>query len=178
MRTRPHAPFVFSSVLILCAAGAVVVLAAQSAEPKLQVLSPPEGAFVSGRVPLRAEVDPASSATSVDFFVDGRRVCSATAAPFECIWDAGATVIAHQVRVVANLVNKSRVIRVVRTKELGYTDNVEVDVVQVTATVTDHDGHYVKGLPLSAFKVFEDDKPQTITHFTSEDVPLDLIVAV
>ena len=39
-------------------------------------------------------------------------------------------------------------------------------------------GHYVKGLPRSAFHVSEDDQPQTITHFASEDVPLELIVAV
>ena len=33
-------------------------------------------------------------------------------------------------------------------------------------------------MPQSAFHVFEDGKPQTITHFASEDVPLELIVAV
>ena len=144
----------------------------------MQVLSPADGSLISGRVALRAEVDPVTSATSVVFFVDGRQVCTVSAAPFECTWDAGSVVIAHQIRVVANLTNKSRIFGTIRTKELGYTDSVDVDVVQVTATVLDHNGHYVKGLPPSAFHVLEDDKPQTITHFTSEDVPLDLIVAV
>ena len=49
---------------------------------------------------------------------------------------------------------------------------------QVTVTVTDDDGRFVAGLPRSAFQVFEDGQPQTISHFTSENVPLELIVAV
>ena len=49
---------------------------------------------------------------------------------------------------------------------------------QVTATVGDGHGQFVRGLPQSGFHVFEDDQPQTITHFASEDVPLELVVAV
>ena len=60
----------------------------------------------------------------------------------------------------------------------GYTEKVDVEVVQVTATVVDNRGHYVKGLPREAFHVFEDDRAQQITHFAAEDVPLELIVAV
>jgi Ca-activated chloride channel homolog len=36
----------------------------------------------------------------------------------------------------------------------------------------------VKGLPQSAFHLFEDGASQTISHFASEDVPLDLILAI
>jgi VWFA-related protein len=50
--------------------------------------------------------------------------------------------------------------------------------VQVTVTVTDDNGEFVSGLPRSAFHVFDDGRPQTITHFASEDVPLELLVAV
>ena len=149
-----------------------------AAEPRFQIVSPPDGSFVSGPIKLKAEVDPPSAASSVVFTVDGRQICSVSVVPFECAWDAGATVVAHQIRVVANLVSKSRIIRTIRTKELGYTEKVDVDVVQVTATVLDGRGHYVKGLPRSAFHVQEDDQPQTITHFASEDVPLELIVCV
>src|SRR5207245_11186237 len=53
-----------------------------------------------------------------------------------------------------------------------------VDVVQVTVTVTDGRGHFVRGLPRAAFHVAEDGQPQSISHFASEDVPLELIVAV
>jgi Ca-activated chloride channel family protein len=152
-------------------------LAAQT-QAKLQILSPADGSLVSGPTVIRAEVDPTSIASSVVFFVDGRQVCTVTAVPFECHWDAGSAIAGHQIRVVANLSNKSRIVRTIRTKELGYTDKIDVDVVQVTATVLDNRGHYLKGLQQSAFHVLEDDTPQTITHFASEDVPLELIVAV
>ena len=59
-----------------------------------------------------------------------------------------------------------------------FVDKVNVEVVQVTVTVTDDSGHFVGGIPRAAFKVLEDGKPQTITYFASEDVPLELIVAV
>jgi len=36
----------------------------------------------------------------------------------------------------------------------------------------------VRGLPQSAFHVFQDDKEQKISHFVSENVPLELIVAI
>jgi Ca-activated chloride channel family protein len=154
--------------------------AAQAAanDPRLQVLSPADGSFVSGAVPLRAEVQPADAVTSVVFFVDGRQLCTVVQPPFECAWDAGSVIVEHQVRVVANLVGGGRIVRPVRTKGVAYTEKVEVDVVQVTATVVDGRGRYVKGLPQSAFHVSEDDRPQAISHFAAEDVPLELIVAV
>jgi VWFA-related protein len=156
-----------------------LIFAAQAAEnqPPLRILSPNDGSFVSGAIVLRAEIDP-SAVSSVVFFADGRQVCTVTQSPFECSWDAGKTIAEHQVRVVGNLAAGGRVVRTVRTKGVGYTEKVDVDVVQVTATVMDGRGHYVRGLPQSAFHVSEDDRSQTITHFASEDVPLELIVAV
>jgi VWFA-related protein len=50
--------------------------------------------------------------------------------------------------------------------------------VQVTVTVTDATGRFVPKLPRSAFRVFEDERQQTISNFASEDVPLELVVAV
>jgi Ca-activated chloride channel family protein len=147
-------------------------------DPRLRVLSPADGSFVSGAIPLRAEVQPQDAVTSVVFFADAKQLCTVVRPPFECAWDAGSKIIEHQIRVVANLVGGGRIVRNVRTKGVAYSENVEVDVVQVTATVVDSRGRYVKGLPQSAFHVAEDDRPQAISHFAAEDVPLELIVAV
>jgi len=154
------------------------VLAQKPGEPYLEIMSPAEGSLLSGKVVLRADVDPPMAASSVVFFVDGRQVCEVNVPPLQCTWDASSSVLSHQIRVVANLPGGSRIIRTVRTKDLGYTEKVDVDVVQVTATVVDNRGHYVKGLPREAFHVFEDDRAQTMTHFAAEDVPLEIIVAV
>ena len=123
-------------------------------------------------------VDESAPIENVTFFVDGRQVCIVTQPPFECEWDAGSEVNAHQIRAVFNLPEGGRVARTVRTKGLTFVDKVNVEVVQVTVTVTDDSGHFVGGIPRSSFKILEDGKPQTITYFASEDVPLELIVAV
>jgi len=158
--------------------GGVLLAAPQSSDPQLRILSPAEDTYVSGVTPLRARVEPQEAAASVTFFVDGRQVCALTAPPFECDWDAGPAIGQHQIRAVAALSGGGRIVQTVRTKELGYSEKVNVDVVQVTVTVTDGHARFVRGLPVTAFHVFEDNKPQTVTHFASEDVPLELVVAI
>lgn len=152
--------------------------AAPAAAPRIQILSPDTTQFVSGPTKLRATVQPLDGVTGVTFFIDGRQVCEFGAAPFECEWDAGRDVVAHQVRVVAALDGGSRVVRTLRTKGLAYADKVEVDAVQVTVTVTNDKGKFVPGIPQQSFRIYEDGQPQTIGYFASEDVPLELVVAV
>jgi Mg-chelatase subunit ChlD len=49
-----------------------------------------------------------------------------------------------------------------------------VELINVTATVTDGSGRFVSGLRKEDFRVYEDDEPQTISHFSSERVPVSL----
>ncbi len=151
---------------------------APAGEPRVQILSPGDQAYVSGPTLLRAKVEPPNLASSVVFYVDGRQVCALTRMPYECEWDAGTSVDEHQVRVAVNLISGGRVVQTVRTRGVGFAEKVDVDVVQVTVTVLDGHGHFVKGLPRAAFHVAEDGHAQTISHFASEDVPLELIAAV
>ena len=119
-----------------------------------------------------------SGVTGLTFFVNGRQACALTQLPFECEWDAGPAIAEHQVRAVATLKGGGRLVQTVRTKSVGYTERVDVDVVQVTVTVSDERGRFVRDIPQSAFHVLEDGHPQAITHFASEDVPLELVVAI
>ena len=81
--------------------------------------------------------------------------------------------------VVATLVAGGRVVRTVRTKALSLRRKG-----RRRRRAGDRDRHATaaavscRDLPRSAFQCLEDGKPQAITHFTSEDVPLELIVAV
>jgi VWFA-related protein len=156
------------------------LLSGQSPESgtQIKILSPGDDAYVSGPTLLRARVDPESTVLAVSFFVDGRQICVLAKGPFECEWNAGTAVMEHQVRAVATLISGGRVIQTVRTKPLGYSENVNVDVVQVTVTVGDGHGRFVRDLPRTAFHVYEDNKPQAISHFASEDVPLELVAAI
>jgi Ca-activated chloride channel family protein len=160
----------------------VLLLAAdghgQQPSPEVQLLSPEPDSYVSGEVMLRAGVGPSTSVAGVTFFIDGRRTCEIKEPPYECEWDAGANVTEHQIRLVVTSTTGGRIVRTLRTKSLQFDEKVDVDAVQVTITVGDNNGHFVAGLPRSAFHVYEDGKPQTISHFTSDNVPLELVTAV
>src|SRR4026207_732010 len=71
-----------------------------------------------------------------------------------------------------------RVVTSARPTGAEFAETVDVDVVKVTVTVTDDRNRYVKGLPRSAFRVSEDGRAQTISHFFAGDAPLELVVAV
>jgi Ca-activated chloride channel family protein len=65
-----------------------------------------------------------------------------------------------------------------RTRSAGYVETVEVEIVQVTATVTDDEGRFIKGLARDQFRVKEDNVPQRLTAFAGENIPLEIVVAV
>jgi len=169
-----------SLVIAACAGATISIWAAQGSAdaPALKILSPGEDAYVTGSTLLRAGITPPDAVTGVTFFVDGRQVCALATVPFECEWDAGATITAHQVRVVATIKGGTRIVQTVRTKSVGYVERVDVDVVQVTVTIADGHGKFVRNVPQTAFHVFEDGRPQAVSHFASEDVPLELVAAI
>src|SRR5262245_31473289 len=49
-----------------------------------------------------------------------------------------------------------------------------VDLINVTATVTDDDGRFVRGLRQADFKVYDDGVRQDISYFSNERVPVSL----
>lgn len=53
---------------------------------------------------------------------------------------------------------------------------VNSNLVDVDATVTDHDGNLVTGLKKENFRVFDDGQPQQITNFGPSDAPITVVV--
>ena len=166
---------------LVTAVSLVLTPAAQAPELSVRIVSPGPDTYLSGPVLLKAIIEPpprAKEATRVVFWADGRLVCTiADAARAECPWDAGAEVKEHLVRVVVDLANGNRVVSSMRTKGLEHVEAVSVDVVQVTAVVNDGN-RFIKGLTKDAFRIIEDGVPQTISHFSNEGSPLELVVAV
>lgn len=158
---------------------------AQETQPKpelaISVVSPEADTYVSGLTTLKAEIVPRMLATRVAqvlFFADGKQVCNVLdPLKAECTWDAGAEVRPHVFRVVANLIGGGRIVASSRTKGLDQVEKVNVEVVQITAVVSER-GRFVSGLQQSQFKLFEDGVPQTIAHFSSEGSPLEIVVAI
>jgi Ca-activated chloride channel homolog len=56
----------------------------------------------------------------------------------------------------------------------GFRFKSGVELVNVTATVTDGSGRFVAGLHQEDFLVYEDNEPQTVTHFSADRVPVSL----
>jgi VWFA-related protein len=82
------------------------------------------------------------------------------------------------IRAVVTFDNLPRAIGTRRTSGLTVNEDVLVDAIQVTAVVTDRDERFVMGLTQNDFRVFEDNKPQALTNFAAEDMPLQLILAL
>jgi Ca-activated chloride channel family protein len=180
-----------TAITAFCLAGALLGARASTAQrPQppgatlnvtIKVVSPDEGAYISGPMTLRALIDPPNRSDLVErvsLFADGKLICQPEAPPYECFWDAGENIEEHVVRAVASLRSGRRAAHTVRTRGLGYAERVIVDVVQVTATVSDGAGRYIPGLARDAFKVFEDDVPQSITHFTADEAPLEVVAII
>jgi VWFA-related protein len=62
--------------------------------------------------------------------------------------------------------------------EQGFRFKSGVELINVTATVSDGSGRFVSGLRQEDFLVYEDDQPVTITHFNSERVPVSLGIVI
>ena len=56
----------------------------------------------------------------------------------------------------------------------GFRFKSGVELVNVTATVSDDDGHFVSGLTKDDFTIYEDGQLQEITNFSNERVPVSL----
>jgi VWFA-related protein len=145
--------------------------------PAVEIVSPPDGEVVMGAAVLEARVTSTAAVERVAFSVNGKSVCSVEQPPYRCAWDAGAVARAHHVRVVAYLEGGTRAVANVRTKDLGYAERVDVDAVQVPVVVTSG-GKFVRGLQRADFAVAEDGVPQRIESLVSENMPLDLVLAV
>jgi Ca-activated chloride channel family protein len=161
------------------ALAAALATPSRAGEASLTIVDPAPDRYVSGAATLRARLEPEGlPVTRLTFTVDGQLVCSREDPPWECAWDAGRDVAAHHVRAVAVLADGRRLVDSVATMAAGFAPSVDVDVVQVAATVFDERGRLVKGLGPGDFRILEDGEPQELTHFVGSEGERELVVAV
>ena len=150
---------------------------------QLQIVSPPEGAYVSDRLTLEARILPRErrrEVADVTFFADGRQVCRSTdvEAP-KCSWDAGALIKPHVIRVVAN----DRVWRAARRDHhharSGFQGRRRRSH-RPGQRVGRRSQRPVRGRPDAGinFAIAEDGIPQSIVYFADEEAPLEIVVAM
>ena len=165
----------------------MMALASGTPEPaqsqmQLQIVSPPDGSYVSDRLTLEARILPPErrrEIADVTFFADGRQVCRSTdvEAP-KCSWDAGPLIKPHVIRIVATTRSGERLVATTTTREVDFKEGVSVHIVQVNTTVADRSGRFVGGLSKDQFRIVEDGIPQVISYFADEEAPLEIVVAM
>jgi VWFA-related protein len=164
----------------LCALLIAVHVSAQS-PPKLEVTSPVDGAYVSGMVVIEAILVPLAAEGGIarmTFFADGVTVCAVSRRPYKCSWNAGPALRAHQIRVVVDMKDGTRLVRTVRTRGVDVGESAGVTAVKVTATVKDGAGRFVRGLTPADFTVSEAGVPQRITGFAAEHADVSLALTL
>ena len=157
----------------------------QDAAPALTILEPGEESYLVDAVRLRAAIEPedgADGVESVEFFVDGERVCTVSTPPFQCDWNAGSDVRARVVRVVARL-GERRLVASVRTRALPDIEEVTgASAVLVPVVVRDRNNRFVNDLTRDDFRIFENGVQQEIllcqTGTEIDSIPLSLVLAV
>jgi Ca-activated chloride channel family protein len=75
---------------------------------------------------------------------------------------------------VTALIVALAVVSIAAQGQEGFTFRSGVELINVTATVTDDNGRFVSGLRKEDFTVFEDGERQDVTHFSNERVPVSL----
>ena len=169
--------------IVACACVCAAVATVTGQQPlQVEIVFPPDGAYVSDRLTIEARVVPAerrSEVTELTFFADGQLICRTTNVQRpQCAWDAGPVVKPHQIRVVASTAGPERLVATRRTRAIELSEGVSVQVVQINALVSDRSGKFISGLTPARFRVLEDGKPQRILHFAAEEAPLELVVAM
>ncbi len=165
----PRFPVPLVLTALAAAAASLTIAAAPQSQTDtggvtIRITSPVEDAYLSGGLRLVAVIEPASMTRQVKqvvFYADGRRVCAIQKQPFQCEWDAGDRIVEHTIRATAELAQGGRAVATVHTRGVKFAEAVDVDVVQLTAVVTDRSGRFVGGLKPENFKVYDDDRPQT-----------------
>lgn len=60
----------------------------------------------------------------------------------------------------------------------GFRFKSGIELINITAIVSDSSGRFVPGLRKEDFVVYEDDQPKAVTHFSAERVPVSLGIAL
>ena len=161
-------------------AGAAQAPAGGAPAAALRITSPAPDAILSGSTRLEAVIQPdaeSANVKTVTFFVNGRLICAADQRPFGCLYEPGDVVRGHHIRVVATMKDGRRLVDNLRTRDIGYAERIRASAVLVPLIVTDG-GIFVKGLKQQDFELYEDGVRQPIASLVSDNVPLDLVLAI
>ncbi|RMH23394.1 MAG: VWA domain-containing protein [Acidobacteria bacterium] len=162
-----------------------VVLNQPRGQLKVRIVEPPRGNRASGPIEAKVEVvvPEERKVERVIFSVNEVEQAVIEKPPWQATVEAppasGSATDLNYLTVVAQLDDGSQAEDVRFLNPPPGIDEVDVNLVELYTTVTDRNGRLVKGLEASNFKVWEDERPQTISKFELvEDLPLTLGITI
>ncbi len=134
--------------------------------------APPGLILGETRVTVEAKTTPDARIVSVALYVDGSLLALLQNPPYTLTWNAGTRFTERLIRAVATDSAGRTGEAVLRARPLFIGQYEEVRLVNVYAIVRDRRGDPVLDLTKDDFILEEDGVPQTVSHFTSAEVPL------
>ncbi|MEM7582277.1 MAG: VWA domain-containing protein [Acidobacteriota bacterium] len=133
---------------------------------RVQLLEPRDGGIYPGGLTARIQVDTPDGAPpeQVALFLDGERVASFDAPPFEHtlrLADQTATVV----RAVATLDDGTEAEDAVIVNGAAFAEAIEVRLVELPVRVVDAQGRPMLGLQAEQFRIFDNGTPRRIERF-------------
>lgn len=146
-------------------------------EARVRLLEPARGKRVSGRVRARAAVvvPEGRRVESVEFQVNDEVVAKLEMPPWEASFEVPSDTDLAYLTVTAVYDDGTRVedFRVLNSAE--YLEEIEVELVEIFATVTDREGNLIDGLGAGDFELLDNGRPQRISKFERvRELPLTL----
>jgi Ca-activated chloride channel family protein len=147
----------------------------------VRIVEPPRGRGAAGRVEVRAEVTVPEErrVAEVQFRLNDEVVATLERPPWQTEIDVPRSSDIVYLSAVAELDDGSQAedVRFLNTPE--YFDEVEVNLVELYATVTDRSGQLIRDLTRDDFEVFEDGRKQRLSKFELvDDLPLTVGIAI
>ena len=148
---------------------------------KLRLLEPRQGQRYESSVPVRADVEvpDGESIERVEVYLDDTRVATLFQPPWEQPVVLPRSAALSYVRAVAFLTDGSSTEDLVFVNAPEYLERIEVDFVELYASVLDRQGRPVPGLEAKDFAVSEDGVRQEIARFERvSDLPIHAAVVL
>lgn len=130
----------------------------------------------STRITVEAATSADARITKVTIHVDGDLITILETAPYTVTWDAGTRFGERVLRAVATDSAGRIGEAVLRVRPLYVGQYEEVRLVTLYASVRDRRGQPVLTLDQGDFVLLEDGVPQSVSHFTSAEVPLTVAI--
>jgi Ca-activated chloride channel family protein len=154
-----------------------VLLNEPQGEPRVKLLAPPRGQRVAGRARAKAAVvtQAGNPVESVEFRLNDQTVALLGMPPWEATVDVPAGGALAYLTAIATYADGTKVedLRVLNATEI--VEEIQVDLVEVYAVVTDRAGKRVGDLAASDFELLDNGRRQEISKFERvEGLPLTL----